>query len=121
MEVSRLEIPEVNPGYIVVWSREPFCEGIELDKLPIPTQDSVRRLWDEIDSSAIGCRSIDLTCTRGAVLNGLLKLHLQPRAVRYWIDIYNLVGVGSPKPLASYMGAARWLWNELSYKDEANR
>ena len=117
MDVQHLTVPEINPDYHVRWSRE-GCSLFEVDKLPIPSNNAVRTLWNEMESVGIGCSSIELTRFDGVFPNGQSKLHLQPRAVRYWLDVHNLVGESPHALLENYKAGAQWLWNQLSYKDE---
>lgn len=121
MDVSRLKIPKIETYYRVVWSKE-IASVIDPKTLPVPSQQAVRTLWDEMDPVAIGCHSIELTYPDNTFSNGSLKkLYLPPSSVRYWLDIHILIGDPPYTPLANYKQAAQWLWNELLYKDEVSR
>jgi len=114
METIGLNPPAIDEDIRVAWSSRPFDE-VDFEKLTMPSDLTCRKLHKQIDDfdSFI---PLSIKLTRECDKSNILCIYLDPKALRYWLDVHNLL---SPpfKMLQAYQNGAKWLWKVLRCRD----
>jgi hypothetical protein len=94
------------------WSDQMIHEAVDFTALPIPSENVTRQLLNDIDSASSSTCSIELT--KGTQPNAI---YLQPYAMRYWIDIHNML---CPPffVLQTLVKSSEWFSETYSVRDE---
>lgn len=114
METIDLNPPKIDEDIQVTWSPRRFDE-VNFEKQTMPSDQTCRKLHKQIDNfDAFIPLSIELI--REYDKDNVFRIYLDPKILRYWLDIHNLL---SPpfKTLEAFQNGAMWLWKELRCRD----
>ena len=114
METISLNPPTIDEDIHVTWSSRPFDE-VDFEKLTMPSDLTCRKLHKQIDYFD-DFIPLSIEHIRECDKDSVFRIYLDPKVLRYWLDVHNLL---SPpfKTLQSFQNGAKWLWKVLRCRD----